>query len=180
MRYPSVTQIISPYKDFSRVPEHRLAVATERGSDFHVLAAAVLMGTWIPEVPPHVEGYVQSFSRWAEEYVVEVIWVEKTLIHPVLRYKGTPDALIRIQGDSGLTLPDWKTPVTFDKAWIVQTAAYRELVVKNGWPVDRIGTLQPRPDGKVAKFTGFTKSLNLGLSVFISALNCWHFFYGSN
>ncbi len=159
------------------MPEHRLAAAQERGSDFHVLAAACLMNTWIPEVPPNVEGYFRSFSHWAEKYVDEVIWVEKTLVHPVLRYKGTPDALIRIRGDSGLTLPDWKTPVAFDKAWIVQTAAYRELVVKNGWPVDRIGALQPHPEGKIAKFKEFTTSLNLGLSVFISAVNCWHFFY---
>ena len=179
MSYPSVTRIISPYKDFSQVPEHRLVAAQNRGSDFHALAAAYLMGAWIPEVPPTVAGYFQSFIRWADKHLAEVIWVEKTLIHPVLRYQGTPDALIRIRGDSGLILPDWKTPVAFDKAWIVQTAAYRELVVKNGWPVERLGSLQPHPDGKIAKFTEFTKSLNLGLSVFISAINCWHFFYGS-
>jgi hypothetical protein len=177
--YPSVTQVISPYKDFSRVPEYRLVAAQDRGSDFHILAATYLMSGWIPEIPPQVNGYFQSFTRWAETYVAEVIWVEKTLIHPVLRYQGTPDALIKIRGDHGLTLPDWKTPITFDKAWIVQTAAYKELVEKNGWPVARIGTLQPHPEGKIAKFQEFTRSLNLGLSVFISAVNCWHFFYGS-
>jgi hypothetical protein len=52
-------------------------------------------------------------------------------------------------------------------------------VEKNGWPVSRIATLQPHPEGGPAKFREFTKSLNLGLSVFISLLNAWHFFYGS-
>jgi hypothetical protein len=179
MNYPSVTTVISPYKDFSGVNPEVLEAACQRGTEFHALAAAHLAGTWIPEVPANVEGRFLSFTRWAAAQVAEVIWVEKTLVHPVLRYRGTPDALLQLRGDEGLTLTDWKTPVTFDKSWIVQTAGYKELVEKNGWPVSRIATLQPHPGGGPAKFREFTKSLNLGLSVFISLLNAWHFFYGS-
>ena len=180
MSLPSVTQVIGPYKDFSQVPEHVMATAQERGSEFHALAAAHLMGTWIPEVPLNLAGYFRSFTRWADAHVVEVIWVENTLVHPVYRYKGTPDALLRIRGDEGLTLPDWKTPVAFDKSWIVQTAGYKELVEVNGWPVARIASLQPHREGKIARFREFSSSLNLGLSVFLSLVNSWNFFYGSN
>ena len=179
MSLPSVTQVISPYKDFSQVPENVMSAAQDRGSEFHALAAAYLTDTWIPEVLPTAAGYFRSFTRWADAYVEEVIWVEKPLVHPVYRYQGTPDALLRIRGDHGLTLPDWKTPRAFDKSWIVQTAGYKELVEVNGWPVARTASLQPHPEGKMAKFREFTQSLNLGLSVFISLLNAWHFFYGS-
>jgi len=179
IKYPSVTTVIGPYKDFSQVPEHIITAAQDRGSEFHALAAAYLIGTWIPEVSANLEGYFRSFTAWADAQVEEVIWVEKRLVHPVYRYQGTPDALLRIRGDSGLTLPDWKTPRAFDKSWIVQTAGYKELVEVNGWPVSRIASLQPHPEGKTAQFREFTKSLNLGLSVFISLVNAWHFFYGS-
>jgi hypothetical protein len=176
MILPSVTQVLRPFKDFGAIPDHIMAAAQERGTAFHALAASVLLNTWIPEVPTIVEGFFLSFSRWAAAHVVNVVLVERTLVHPILKYKGTPDALLRIRGDMGFTLMDWKTPRTFSKTWVAQIAAYRELIIKNGYQVDRVATLQPHPEGKAPMFREFTSSMTVAWAAFQSALNCWRYF----
>ena len=50
-RLPSVTQIISPWQDWSNVPPDRLEPAADRGSRAHDLFAAHCQGLWVPEVP---------------------------------------------------------------------------------------------------------------------------------
>ena len=177
---PSVTQIISQvgryWLNFDNVPPDRLEFACQRGSDFHRLAALHAQKLWIDEVPESCAGFFRSFTTWFDEFVEEVVLVEQPLIHPTLHYRGTPDIILRIKGDSVLTLPDWKTPLALSKSWRLQLAAYRELARVNGYPVERVASLQPRPDGSRAKFQGYTKSLTPDFAIFLSGLNWWKFF----
>ena len=180
MTLPSVTQIISQvgrfWLNFDNVPPDKLEFACQRGSDFHRLAALHVQNLWIDEIPESCAGFFRSFVGWYANFVEEPILVEQTLIHPTLHYHGTPDAILRIQGDTGLTLVDWKTPRALSKSWRLQLAAYRELARANGYPVERVASLQPHPDGGRAKFTGYTKSLTPDFAVFQSGLNWWNFF----
>lgn len=177
---PSVTQIISTvgryWLNFDNVPPDRLAAACARGSDFHRLAALHAQNLWIDEIPENCAGFFRSFVGWYANFVEEVILVEKRLVHPTLHYQGTPDIIVRIKGDIVLTLPDYKTPRVFSKSWRLQLAAYRELARVNGYPVERVASLQPHPDGGRAKFQGYTKSLASDFAVFLSGLNWWRFF----
>ena len=102
--------------------------------------------------------------------------VEETLVNPVLGYQGTPDAILRIKGDQGLTLVDWKTPRVFSKSWVIQIAAYFKLAEKHDYPVFRAASLQPHPQGGKAQFKEYTQSLKPAFAVFLSALNCWRYF----
>jgi hypothetical protein len=177
---PSVTQIISQvgryWLNFDNVPPDRLEFACQRGSDFHRLAALYAQTLWIDEVPESCVGFFASFTAWFDEFVEEVILVEQTLVHPTLHYKGTPDIIVRIKGDVGNCLIDWKTPRAFSKSWRLQVAAYHELAVRNGTPVARVASLQPHPDGRRARFGGYTKSLTPDFAVFLSGLNWWKYF----
>jgi predicted RecB family nuclease len=180
MNLPSVTQVISQvgryWLNFDNVPPDRLEFACQRGSDFHRLAALYAQKLWIDEVPESCVGFFRSFTTWFDEFVEEVVLVEQPLVHPTLHYKGTPDAIVRIKGDSGLILLDWKTPRALSKSWRLQLAAYCELARVNGHPVERVASLQPHPDGGRAKYQGYTKSLTPDFAVFLSGLNWWRFF----
>ena len=184
MNLPSVTRIISDvgklWLSFDHVPPDRLEFACQRGSDFHRLAALYASRLWIDEVPDSCVGFFKSFTAWFDEFVEEVILVEQTLVHPTLHYKGTPDAIVRMKGDTGLTLLDWKTPRALSKSWRLQLAAYKNLADVNGYlqSLERVASLQPHPDGGRAKFEEYTKSLTADWNVFRSMLGVWKFFNG--
>ena len=181
MNLPSVTQIISQvgryWLNFDNVPPDKLEFACQRGSDFHRLAALHAQNLWIDEIPDSCVGFFHSFTAWFNEFVEEVVAVEQALVHPTLHYQGTPDAIVRIKGDTGLTLIDWKTPLPLSKSWRLQLAAYREVAEKvEQLYIPRVASLQPHPDGGRAKFQGYTKSLTPDFAVFLSGLNWWNFF----
>jgi hypothetical protein len=182
MTLPSVTRIISDvgkhWLSFDNVPPDRLEAACQRGSDFHRLAALHASRLWIGEIPENCAGFFKSFTDWYDAFVGERILVEQPLVHLKLHYRGTPDAIVRIKGDTVLTLLDWKTPAAFSKSWVLQCSAYKELAEANGYSISRIATLQPHKDGGKAKFTGFTKSTAAGFAVFLSALQIWRYFNG--
>lgn len=175
---PSVTEVIGfvNARAFMDIPPERLAVAQDRGNVFHALAAAHARQTFIAEVPESCAGRFVSFQEWFDHYVVKTVLVEQELVHPTLHYCGTPDWAGLLLGDRGNTLLDWKTPLAFSKAWRLQVAAYRELCNVNGIPIDRIGTLQPHPNGGRAKFRDDPERVNSDFNYFIYALNTWRFF----
>lgn len=177
---PSVTLIISQvgkhWLNFDNVPKDRLEFACQRGTDFHRLAALHAQKLWIDEIPDSCVGFFHSFSEWYGDFVEETVMVEQTMIHPTLHFKGTPDTIVRIKGDAGDCLIDWKTPRALSKSWRLQLAAYCELARVNGYPVERVASLQPHPDGGRAKFQGYTESLTPDFAVFWSGLNWWRYF----
>ena len=181
MNLPHVTEIISQvgkhWLSFDHVPPDRLEAACQRGSAFHQLAAAHAQKLFsLGEIPDNCVGFFHSFREWFDGMAEEVIAIEQTLLDEVLGFTGTPDAILRIKGDSGLTLLDWKSGQTTSKSWRLQISAYRHLAEKNGFFIGRVATLQPHPEGKQAKFTEFTKSLTPDFAVFLACLTAWRFF----
>jgi len=174
---PSVTQVLQPWVDLSMVPADVLEFAKVRGNDFHSLAARYALGLWIDEVPESCVGRYASFKKWFDATVVDVVLVEKRLIHRKLHYTGEPDIIARLRGDTGLCLLDYKTPQAFSKTWCAQIAGYKELAEHNDYPIQRAATLQPHPEGKRAKFRDYMTHRE-DLAAFLSALNCWRYFHG--
>jgi hypothetical protein len=162
--------------NFSAINPEVLEKACTRGSDFHRLAALHAKKLWINEISDSCVGFFKSFREWFEAMVEEVVLVEEILVHPVLNYKGTPDTIVRMKGDVGLTLLDWKTPRALSKSWRLQLAAYCELAWVNDYLVKRVASLQPHPDGGPALFQEYTKFLTPDFAVFLSGLNWWRFF----
>ena len=182
MDYPSVTQIISfcNQRAFDGVPDFMLQRAADRGTDVHTVAALLLQGLFF-ETTPEIAGYIESLQNWVFDCVETVIFVEKELVSVKYGFQGHPDALVKLRGDPGLTLVDWKTPKPLSKSWRLQLAGYKILAEESyeaGFYVSRVASLRLDPKGGPAKFDGYSRTLVADKNVFLSCLNVWRFFNG--
>jgi hypothetical protein len=138
MQHPSVTTVLSPFTDFSDIRPDILAAAAERGSRVHAACAAHVNGLWADcFLLQEEKGYFKSFLDWSSRAVSEFRAVEMELADPKLSYMGHPDAIVKMSGDIGLTVIDYKTPITASKTWLPQIAAYAHLARTNGYDVKR-------------------------------------------
>ena len=174
---PSVTQVISfvNSRAFDNIPAMILEAAGQRGTAVHSEIAASLLGLWYEE-RPEIAGYMISLHAWVKDFVEKIVAVEQELMAPTYGFRGRPDAIVILKGDSGLSLGDWKTPKPLSRSWRLQLAGYRLLEEDNGTKIDRVFSLRLDKDGGPAKFQGYTKTLAADTNVFRSALNVWKFF----
>lgn len=177
MIYPSVTEVISPWVDWSKVPPALLLKAGERGTTVHdICLMRIAQGVFPAGIPEGCEGYVESFQRWFDLMVDEVIFTEERLADVALGFHGQPDWVVKSRHE-GIIHPDLKTPVTSQKAWRLQIAAYDHLIeINKGFIPDRSGSLQLRPDGGIAKMNYYEGSRLQDFNVFLSVLNVYRFF----
>jgi len=178
-RFPSVTQVLAPFADYSSVPAHVLELASERGSRVHAICAARLAGLWHPPITVDVAGYVESFQRWADLAVESVSMVEPEMEDPALGYCGHLDAILRIWGDSGESVADLKTPATALRTWRAQLAAYRNLAEANGHKISRVFSLRLDKTGGRAKVDEYTGTTRADFAAFLSALNAYRYLKGA-
>lgn len=177
MKYPSVTQILKPWRDFSGISDEVLQAAADRGIALHEAYAAYAQDLWVPWLPEVAQGYFKSFQSWFDLMVVETVAVEVELICKEFGYIGHADWIGRLQGDERLTLIDWKHPVLESKTWCLQISAYAHQARKEHH-IERIAVVQPRKSGRRAKFTEYSGTLARDFAVFLSCLNAHKFFYG--
>lgn len=181
MKYPSVTTILSPWTDFSMVPEARLEAAAERGREVHKICAAIAKGLWAP-CPVELQGYVHSFRNWLDGYVHTVHGVELELMDATYGYVGHPDLIATLVGEDAVCVIDVKTPVTEQRSWACQLAAYADLIEVDPTSgitvVDRLLSLRLSPGGKVPKITEYTSMRQRAFVAFLGALNAWRFLKG--
>jgi hypothetical protein len=116
-------------------PTERLAVlkrarweavraAGVRGTDIHNLAKAHLAGEEIL-VPEELEGHVDAYEKFLEEWRPIELAVERPVGNRTWRYMGTPDLIAQL-ADGQIWLLDWKTRDS--GIWpedALQLAAYR-------------------------------------------------------
>lgn len=174
MIFPSVTEILKPYSDFSRIPAAVLDAAAARGTAVHDICATISRGLPVFNIAEEIKGYIESYQRWFDLVVDEVLLVEERLIDADLGYHGEPDLLIKAKYCE-IILVDNKTPVQLYKAWQLQCAGYNNLVTKNITKPDRTGSLRLHPEGGIAKMEYYENRLQ-DLSLFLSALNLHRFF----
>ena len=156
----SVTTCTSPYfyemMRLSGVNEETIGHASGKGTWVHKFCQCYALNLFTKPLPMEYEGYGQSFIRWADRYIEEVIWCEKYMEDIELGFYGTADLLVRLKGQSFISLVDLKTPTTYSTLWKIQLSAYRHLVRK--WLAGRAshapewcGSLMLDKDGKMAK-----------------------------
>jgi len=175
--YPRVTDILSPYTDFSMVPDHVLSRATERGRKVHAIIAAMLQDLWIPKIDPECAGYIASFQIWKEQFVEEVIYVEHEFVDPIYGFLGHVDFFGKLR-KLGYALLDWKTPVSLQKAWRLQMAAYKRLLHLADKNMDLTASLQLDPNGGIPKMVRYEDTSAQDFNVFLGLLNAHNFFHG--
>jgi len=176
MRYPSVTEVISPWTDFGSVDPDTLENAADRGRRVHALCAEYARGGFPLITMSEDGGYFQSFCRWLDERVAEVISVEQGFQHGRHGFQGHPDLICRIVGDrETLTAVDLKTPITKHRAWELQLAGYYGLAREHDFNVLRALSLRLKRDGSRA-LVDEVPNPDMVYRTFLEALNVWKYF----
>ena len=168
----SVTQVLSPFSDFSRIPDDVLQAACDRGVSVHRYCQAYALGAWAIE-PEGFEGYCESFRRWFDGYVMGVISVEQEYRDAQFGFKGHPDIVAIIKGSGKrevLAVIDYKTPVGKGTTWELQLAAYRHLT-----QATKAGSLRLDSAGGVPKMDWIPNDPKL-FNLFLSALSLKNYF----
>lgn len=129
--YDRVTEILSPYKRFDGVDPKVLSNACERGSIVHNFCELYARNLLIETPREDVKLYFESFRKWFDLYVDEVVECEMRINDPDLKISGKFDLLCKMKFDDGLVIVDYKTPLNFDKTWELQMAAYDYLIRQN-------------------------------------------------
>lgn len=122
-RLPSVTQVLAPLYDFSRVRDDVLEAKRALGQAVHLACQLDDEGDLDESsLDEAVRPYLDGYRLFKSHKITRVVAAELRVHHPTLRYAGTLDLLADIDGDR--TLIDLKTPVVINPAVGLQTAAY--------------------------------------------------------
>lgn len=170
----SVTQVLSPWADFTMIPEGVLKHAAERGTQVHNAIAGFLRGSFQPRIDPEVEPYFDSFLQW-RPMVKSIACVEKEFIDNDLGVVGHPDLICKLKGDEFLTVVDWKTPMMKNPLWSAQLAGYQHLAQANGIHVRRRLSVRLKKNGRFPIVNEY-KDHGTALAAFLSALNATKYF----
>jgi hypothetical protein len=128
--------------------------AKVRGTQVHTFAMRLAAGEEV-EVPEPLQGHVDAYLQFVEDWKPRELLVEQPVYNRTLSYAGTPDLIAELI-DGAVWLLDWKTNaggIYSDAA--VQLAAYRFAEFSIGPDgdeiplpaVDRVGAVWLRADG---------------------------------
>jgi hypothetical protein len=170
-----VTQVISRWQNFQFVKPDVLQAAADRGAAVHRHCAALLSGLWLPAPPAEIAGYLESFEAWRQIAVIEVLATEISLVENILGFQGHPDLICRLR-NGDVAVVDFKTPVSVNRAWRLQLAAYYRLAEVNGYEVTTAFSLRLSPKGGSAK-AAVVAQPQKDLAVFLAALAVHNFFH---
>ena len=185
IKNPSVTQALGRFVDLQFIPPARLQLACARGTKLHDYIFMDLAELWVPPalITPEIEGYWNSYLIFKREMIEETIFVEKELICTCFGYIGHLDWGGILRGEKGLTVIDWKSPVTEGKTWRSQVAAYWHLVEAHmnpplELPIERCGALMLSPTGGTPSFREYTEFHADYFNNFLLALGACRAFSG--
>lgn len=156
------------------IPEQVIFSASERGKKVHALIAHHLR-THLPLLNEECRGYLNSFMLWKKSTVAEVVAVEEEIEIPEHGIIGTFDAVVRISGDSCLTIVDWKTPATVSPLWRGQLAVYFRGAQRKYPDLERAMTIQLFKDGRCARAVSY-ETIDEDYAAYISLLYAMRYF----
>lgn len=143
--------------------------AANRGTQVHKLAERLVQGERVA-IPDGLEGYVESYVRFLDDFDVQPVLVEKTVWSPTHGYCGTLDLVADLlDPDDPEPDPDlrarvrWLLDIKTNRSGIfgetaLQLAAYRyaehfiddegqDAAPAEMFEVDAVGAVHVRPDG---------------------------------
>ena len=145
VRVPSVTQILAPLSNFDGIPVAVLEAKRDLGQRVHFACQLDdeddLDGS---SVEDDVLGYLEGYRRFRRETGAVVVFNEQRVFESVLRFAGTLDRVLFINGTK--VLVDLKTSISTPIAVGPQTAAYMRALADP--TVTRRAALRLRPDAQ--------------------------------
>jgi len=155
---PSVTQVLSQVAsrrlvdwsaDVTRQGYDHRAIAEESarvGTLAHALVRAHLLGVecsldhYSPNQVRLAQNAMRKFLEYCKWHKLEPLVLETPMVSEAHRYGGTPDFYGLCDGKPAIL--DWKTGSGIHKRHKRQAAAYWNLVVENGHPVESVRILR--------------------------------------
>ena len=145
---PSVTTVMNPLSRslYKGVDEAILNKAADRGTAVHnAIETYTLYG--IEDIDPEFRGYFDAYVKWYEDYDPICLANECKVYHKILRYAGTADMPVIINGQ--LILVDFKTSASVNKMLTgVQLEAYSKAYESHGFSFDGKAILHLKNNGK--------------------------------
>jgi hypothetical protein len=172
MRLLSVTQILSPFNDFSQVPPDRLTAAAARGTAVHQACAAHARSLPVFETSGSL--YFKSFKNWFDKYVLRALFVEAEFSDQTCYgIIGHVDLVAELV-DGRIVVVDYKTPVAESPCWKSQISAYCYLCKTVVGEVEGLA-LQLSPEGNAARAIHY-KNTASAFAAFLAALSAYRYF----
>lgn len=161
MLFPSVTEVLKQYQDFSGVSQGIMERAGIRGTAVHSYCCNIANGIPAVGVPDDYQHYVDAFQAWVSEFVSDTLFTEERLIDEALGFHGQPDLVVTAKDKSNILI-DMKTGVFGMKLWPIQLVAYKHLLELIGHKIDRTAVLllNQKP-AKLIEYTVKATHLNL-------------------
>jgi len=174
--FPSATEVLGLYVDWSQVPEGVLEHAAKRGTKVHETCGCIASGVpYMRGIDEECAPYVKSFQDWFDAVVEEVYLVEERLYDKVLGYCGQMDLVLLLKGDAEASLWDIKTGAAEGKTWAAQVASYRHMVNEQIRPVGRAGSIRLDKNGGRAKLSE-SGDVAADFGAFVNALVAYRYF----
>lgn len=121
------------------IPWQKRDEAAVRGTDVHALAEELVHGRPV-EVPEHLAGHVEGYSRWLDTFAVEPVLTERPVASRQWWYAGTFDLIARIDGET------WGLDVKTSKAVYGETALQIAAYMTAEFYQDHDGAEVPLPE----------------------------------
>lgn len=145
---PSVSSVMKPLSSsvYGDVDPHILSMAANRGTIVHeAIENFVYYG--IEDIPASYSGYLDAFVKFWKDYKPTLIAAEYRMYHKYLKYAGTADLLLEIDGENWLI--DNKTSYKVEKMLTrVQLEAYKKALATHDFRVQRKVILHLKKTGK--------------------------------
>lgn len=125
VKVPSVTTILKPIVDFSKVPVHTLELASRFGTAVHLACEYDDKGTLKEdELSDSLKPYLNAWRKFSADHKVKWDKIEDIVFDKKLFYAGCPDRLGRVKGIS--TTVDIKSCFELHPSVGPQLAAYQK------------------------------------------------------
>lgn len=173
--YTRVSDVLSPFTDFSHIDKNVLLNAANRGTRVHKYIELHLHNLFVADIDEDCQPYFESFLQWQADILDKVYCLEDRYYCDDYKITGQVDMIGTFKGSDEQIIIDIKTPQSQSKTWRLQTAAYLYLARKNVDPsIKRRGCLMLDKLGAPANFVEYTSKLDEDL--FFKALELKRFF----
>ena len=172
--YPSVSEILAPFCDFSRVPRDVLERKRQIGRATHKCIELDEAGTLDPDtVDPQVMPYFESWRLFKATKPLQVCDAERIVYSKKHRYAGRFDLTVNFYDDPEPWLLDVKCVDRMMPETALQTAAYAYAYGESaGIAVTKRAGLQLKPDGSQAEYFPYDRIGNKNdFPLFLNAVN---------
>lgn len=144
---PSVTQLLKPIgPDLSAIPRDVLERKRALGQAVHLACELDDKGELDEaSTDPQVMDYVQSWRAALKALDAEVVLNEFQAYHPVHKFAGTLDRVLRLRSTGENMLTDIKTAAEASPSWGVQLEGYRLLIDAQRVTVQRRAAIMLSP-----------------------------------